>query len=122
MAAQRVGEHPVDLCEGAVDRRCRAVQSQSSRGDQSEDDNDGLVVAQHQRGQPVARAHAVAAADAALALDRDAELLQRGDVAPDCPAVDREPVGDLPAGRKGLRLEQLEELEQPGSGRQHAWK
>ena len=35
-----------------------------------------LVVAQHQRRQPVAGPEAVAAADASLALDRDAELLE----------------------------------------------
>ena len=79
-----------------------------------EHDRDGLVVAQHQRRQPVAGPHAVAAADAALALDRDAELLQRVDVAPDRAPVDAEVIRDLASRDERPRLEQLEQLEQPG--------
>jgi hypothetical protein len=112
----------MDLRERAVDRLSRAVRSQTPRGDEPEHHDDRLVVVQHQRGQPVARAHAVPAADSALPLDGDAELLQRGDVAPDGPTVDGEPVGDLPPCRERPRLEELEELEQPGSGRRHAAK
>ena len=81
--------------------------------DEAERDHDRLVVCEHERRQPVAGADAVAAADAALTLDRDVERLQRADVAPDRPAVDPEPVGDLAAGGERLRLQELEQLEQP---------
>src|ERR1043165_9898166 len=68
------------------------------------------------------RSPSPSAADAALALDGDAELLERRDVAPDRAGIDREPVGDLAAGRDGLGLQELEQLEQPGGGRRHARK
>ncbi len=93
-----------------------------ARGDEAEDDDDSLVVVQHQRRHPVPRAHAVTAADPALALDGNAERLQRGDVPPDRPAVDPELVGDLAAGRQRPCLEQFEQLQQAGSGRQHGRK
>ena len=69
----------------------------AARRHQPEHDDDRLGVGQHQRRQPVARPDAVAAADAALALDGDPELLQRGHVAADRPAVDPEQLGDLRA-------------------------
>ena len=47
----------------------------------------------------------MAAADAPLAFDRDAEGLQRGDVAPHGAPVDVEPSGDLRPRRRGLSLE-----------------
>jgi hypothetical protein len=53
-----------------------------------EHDDDRLLVAEHQRRQPVARPDPVAPADAALALDRDPELLQHADVAPRRARVD----------------------------------
>ena len=62
----------------------------------------------------------VAPADTALALDRDAEPLQRLDVAAHRPRVDLEPVGDLAAREQRLRLQELEELQQPGGRREHA--
>jgi hypothetical protein len=77
-----------------------------------------LVVVEHERRQPVARPDAVAAADAALSFDRDPELLQRRDVAPDGAPIDLQPLGDLGPRRNRLGLQQLEQLEQSG-GRCH---
>ena len=69
--------------------------------------------------KPVARAHVVAAADAALPLDQDAELLERRDVPAKRADVDLEQVRGLLARRDRLRLQGLEEREQPGGGRGH---
>ena len=80
---------------------------------------DRLVVVQHQRWHAVARTHAVPAADAALQELGIPVEGQRGDVPPDRAAVDPEPVRDLAAGDERLCLEQLEELEQAGGGREH---
>ncbi len=65
----------MDLRERTAGRGALGVQPEPLRRDEPERDDDGLVVAQHQRRQPVAGAHPVAAAGAPLALDRDAELL-----------------------------------------------
>jgi len=78
----------VDLREGTFDRLRRPGQPEPACRDDSECDDDGLVVVEHQRGKPVAGAYAVAASYPSLALDRNAELLQRGDVAPDGSAID----------------------------------
>ena len=98
----------------------RARQPEPSRRLHAERDRHRLVVREHERRQPVSGPDAVAAADAALALDRDAELLQRLDVAAHRSRVDLEPVGDLAARDERLRLEELEQLEQPGGRREHA--
>ena len=119
-AAQAVREHAMDLRERAVDRLGGAREAEPSRGERSERDDDGLVVREHERRKPVAGTDPIAAADAALALDRDAEILERGDVAPRRPPVDPEPVGDLATRDERLRLQQLEQLEQPGGRREHA--
>ena len=82
--------------------------------------HDRFVVAQHQGREPVARAHAVAAADAALPLDRDAELLERRDV-PAKRAGRRSragPASSLPVAT-GCVCRGLEEREQPGGWRGH---
>ncbi len=112
LPAQRRGQNPVDLRERAVDRVGRAVRPGAARREQAEHDDDRLLVAEHQRRQPVAGADPVAAADAALPLDRDPELLQHTDVAPCRARVDAESVGDLAPGRERTRLQQLEQLEQ----------
>ncbi len=113
LTAQRGGEHAQDLLERAVHRICLALGRETARADQAEHDRHGLVVGQHQRREAVAGADAVAAADAALPLDRDVERLQRRHVAPHGASVDLEPPRDLPAGRERLRLQDLEQLEQP---------
>ena len=116
-AAQRVGQHAVDLRQSAVDRAALAVEPLAAGGDEAEDDDDRLVLGQHQRRQPVAGPDAVPAADSALALDRDPELLERLDVPADGPRIDVERGGDLAPGRQRPRLEELEQLEEPGRRR-----
>ena len=81
----------MDLREHVVD-----VGPEPARGEQAEHHRHRVVLGQHERREPEAGSHAVAAADAALALDRDPELLERRDVAAHRAAVDLEPVGDLP--------------------------
>ena len=70
------------------------VEPQPARGDEPEDDCHRLVVAEHQRRQPVAGPETVAAAHASLALDRDAQLLERFDVPADSAPIDTKVVGD----------------------------
>ena len=103
----------MELLERAVDRRLLAREALAPCRDEPEHDDDRLVAGEHERRQPVARPHAVAAADASLTLDGDPELLERRDVAPHRPRVDLEAGGDLPAGRERTRLEELEQLEEP---------
>ena len=109
----------MDLCERTVDRVRRAAQAEPRGGDRPERDHDRLVVGEHERRQPVPGTDPIAAADATLPLDRDAELLEPHDVAPNRARVDREPIRNLPSRRHGLRLQELEELEQAGSRGEH---
>ena len=113
LAAQQRRQHPVDLRERCLRGVALAVEPEPPGRQQPERDGDRLVVAQHQRRQPVARPDAVAAADAALALHGDPELLERRDVAADGARADAEALGDLPSGGEGSCLEQLEQGEQP---------
>ena len=66
---------------------------------------------EHQRRDAVAGLEAVGAAAAALALDRDAEVAQGDDVAPDRADVDAEPPRELRARRRRAVLERLEQRE-----------
>src|SRR5262245_15057019 len=109
----------MDLCERALDRLLRAGQPEPPRRLHAERDGDRLVVGEHQRRQPIARADSVAPSDAALAFYRDPELLQRLDVAPNRARVDLELIRDLPPRDEGFRLEKLEELEKPGGRCEH---
>jgi hypothetical protein len=121
-AAERVRQHAVDLLQRAVHGRRRALEPEPARRDQPEHDHDRLLVVEHQRRQPVARPQPVAASDAALALDRDAELLQGGHVAAHRAPVDAEPVGDLATRRERPALQQLEQLEESRRGGEHVVK
>ena len=111
-SAQRRRQHPVDLLERALRIVAARVEPEPSRRGEPDHHHHDLVVAQHQRRQPVAGLEAVAAADAALAFDRDAELLQVVDVAAGGAAVDPEVARDLASAHDGPGLEQLEDLEQ----------
>lgn len=119
LAAQTYRQHPVDLLECTLDGGHLAGQPEPPRGEQAEHDRDGLVAGQHQRRQLVAGTHPVAAGETALTLDRNPELLERRDVAPDGPDVDAEPLGQLAPGRNRAGLERLEQLEQAKRGRGH---
>ena len=103
----------MDLLERALGMVATGVEPEPSRRGKPDHDHHDLVVAQHQRRQPVAGLQAIPAADATLALDRDPELLEVVDVAPHRAAVDAEVVRDLPSTRDRPGLEQLEHLEQP---------
>ena len=116
-APDTLGQHAMDLGERAVGT-VRA-QPETTGRDKPEDDGRGLVVGEHERRETEARLQAIAPADAALAFDRDSELLQRRDVAADRAAVDPELVRDLTTRRQRPCLEELEELEQAGGGRTH---
>jgi hypothetical protein len=120
--AQGAGQHPADLRESARYRIAGALQAQPLRGHEADDDHDRLVAGEHQRRQPVTEPHPVAAASTALAVDRDAELVQRCYVPANRPAVHAEPGGNLAARHDGTVLEQFQQLKQPGGGRAHAAK
>ena len=120
LAAESRRQHPVDLRERTVDGIRRAVGPGAAGREEAEHDHDRLLVLEHQGRQPVPRPDPVAAADAALALDRDSEFLQHVDVAARRARIDSEPVGDLAPGRERPRLEELEQFEQAGGGRGHA--
>ena len=87
--------------------------------DEPDGDRGRLVVGEHQRRQARPGAQAVAAADPGLAVDRDADVVQRDRVPAD------RPLGDTQVGRRRAavdhrpRLEHLEEREQPGGGPGH---
>ena len=83
-------------------------------GDHEPDRDRGrLVVGEHQRRESRPRPQAIAAAHARLAVDRDADVVQRDRVPAD------RPLGDAEVGRGRAtvdhrpRLEHLEEGEQP---------
>jgi len=118
--AERVRQHAVDLRERAVDRAALAAEPIAPRGHETENDDHRLVLREHERRQPIAGPHAVTAADPTLTFDRDPELLERLDVAAHGPRIDVERSRDLSPGRQGARLEELEQLEEPGGGREHA--
>ena len=113
-ASERVREHAMELLESAVDRRRFAREALPPSRDEPEHDDDRLVAGEHERRQPVAGPHAVAAADASLTLDGDSQILEGRDVAPHGARVDLEVGGDLPPRDERTRLEELEQLEEPG--------
>src|SRR5215218_3464804 len=96
------------------------VEPEASRRREPDHHHHDLVLAQHQRRQPVAGLQAIPAADATLALDRDSELLEVVDVAPDRAAVDAKSIRDLTAAGNRPGLEKLEDLEQSGGGGRHS--
>jgi hypothetical protein len=117
--AQAVGQDPPQLGQRAAGRVAGRVEAEAPGGDEREHGPGRLVVVEHERRHPVPRAQSVAAAEPALALDRDAERLERGDVAPDRPRVHLEAGGELRAGDQRAVLEDLEAGEHPGGGGRH---
>ncbi len=115
--AQGIRKDAVELHDRVLD-----VRSEPLRRHQPEHDRHRLVLGQHERRQPEPGPHAVAAADAALALDWNPELLERRHVAPHRAAVDLEPIGDLLAGRERPGLEELQQVEEAGAGFEHVPK
>ena len=98
----------IPILQRAVDRFGRACQSEPAGCDDAERDDHSFVVVEHQRRETEAWLDAVSAADAALPFDRNAQFVQRGDVAPNRPPVDLQPVRDLAPGRERLPLQELE--------------
>ena len=117
---QTVRQDAADLQECALGRLRRPGQPEPSRRLDSERDGHRLVVREHERRQPVAGTDAVPTPDTALPLHRDAELLQRADIATDRARVDLEPIRDLTTREQRLRLEQLEQLQESGRRGEHA--
>ena len=90
------------------------AESSEALGREQPDDRDQrFVVGEHQRGQLESTPEAVAARRAALGLDRDAHVLQPGDVATNRPWAHLEPVRDLLGVELPVHLEQLDEGEKP---------
>ena len=110
-AAQRVGKHAVDLRERPSRRVRRRSQPKAAGRDRTERDDDSLLVRKHER-RHLEPWPDRAASHTALTLDRDTQRLQPRDVPPHGPPVDLQPLGDLPPGGHGLRLEELEQIQQ----------
>lgn len=109
LAAEPGGKDPDELGERPVRGRALRVQPEALRRDEAEHDDDGFVVGQHQRREPVAGPHAVAASAPALTLHRDADLLQGDHVAAHRARVDAEVSRQLRPGRDRPALQRLEE-------------
>ena len=107
--AQGIGQHAVELGQGALDREPRGGQPQALGGEQAQHQGQRLLVGEHQGWQLEARPHPVAARPAPLGLDRDAHLLEAADVAADGARGDLEPLGDLRAAHLPVHLEQLQQ-------------
>ena len=88
--------------------------------DEPERDRGRLVVGEHQRRQARAGAEPVAAADAGLAVDRDADVVQRDRVPADRPLGHAEVGGGGAAVDHRPGLEHLEEREQAGGRPGHS--
>jgi hypothetical protein len=84
-------------------------------GDQEPEDNGRrFLVVEHQRRQPGPRAQAITTTHSGLAVDRDAEIVQRDDVAPDRPLADAQLTGGGSGVDHAQTLQQLQERKEAG--------
>ncbi len=104
------------ILAAAVSPAVRHRHPRAAAGDQAEQHGQRLVVAQHERGQPVAGGEPVAAVPAAHRLDGHVEVDQMVHVPPYGASLDAEPVGELGHRAGAARLEQFEEGEHAAGG------
>ena len=91
----------MELRERAVDRLVRGGKPEPPSREHTERDDDRFVIRQHQRRKSIPGTDPIAASHAPLALDGNAEVLQRLDVPAHGPRVDLEAIGDLTTGDSG---------------------
>jgi hypothetical protein len=115
-----VRQHAVELGEGALDRVRGGGEPDAPAGEQAQHDGQRLFAGEHERRQLVAGAQPVAARAADLGADRDADLLERRDVAAHGPGRHAEPARQVGAGEAVVRLQQLEQGEQAGGRMLHS--
>ncbi|GAA3187953.1 hypothetical protein GCM10010451_41810 [Streptomyces virens] len=118
-AAQPVGQHLLQLGEGAYGGLADALDGLPGGGAQSDGDGDGLLVVQQQRRQLGARAQLVAAAGAGAGVDGVAQLAQPVHVAADGAGTDAQPFGQRGAGPLAVCLEQGQQTQQTCRGLHH---
>jgi hypothetical protein len=103
--ALRLREEPVELCERTLHRRPRRGEPEALRRKEPDDHHQRLFVAEHQRGQLEAAAKPVPAGRTPLRLDRDAHVLEPGDVSAHCPRAHLEPACHLLGSELAVHLE-----------------
>jgi hypothetical protein len=108
----QLGQRPRRRLLDAVHRPARGGQAEPDA------DRDGLVVVEQQRRDRGPRGQPVAARRAGRGVDPVAEPAERSMSFADRPAGDPQPVGELRPAPPGAALEQAEEPQQPGRGRQ----
>ena len=97
-----------------------AGQAEAARGQESHRQGQRLLVREHHRRQLVAGDQHVAAVAAVLDRDRNAEVLEPRDVAPQGAAVHAQAGGELRSAQAAVGLQQLEGGEDPRGGVVHA--
>jgi hypothetical protein len=98
LALRGRGECGADLVGGALDRGGKRDQPLLDREACQRDQQRGLACGEVDRRKLVVGVERVAAAAAAIGLDRHAGVLQRFEVAIDRPQRDAEPIGELLGG------------------------
>jgi hypothetical protein len=119
---QVVGHHPLELGLGALRGGRGLGQPQTARRQQPERQGQGFVVGEHHGRQLEAGHQAVAAVAAALGHDRDAQLLELGDVAAQRAAVDFQPARQFGAAQPPMGLQQFKHREHTRSRGIHGGK
>jgi hypothetical protein len=109
-AREPLRKHPGDLRERAL---C-AGKAALVGDEEAEEDRRRLLVREHHRRETGARPEPVAAAEAGLAVDRDADLVESDRVPSDRPGAHAELVRGSGSVDDGAALQQLEEREKSG--------
>ena len=116
-APAEVGRHDaLELGLRARHARRGAGQPQAARGQEPHGKRQRLLVREHHRRQLVARHEHVPAVTAVLDGDRDAEILEPRDVAPQGAAVHAQAGGQIRPAHLAVGLQQLQDGEDAGGG------
>ena len=102
------GHDALELGAGALHGLAGLGQAKLLCGQQPKRQRDGLVIGKHHRGEFVAGAQLVGSVTPTLGQDRDAQVLQHVDVAPQGADIDFQAFGQGRAGHLSVRLQQLQ--------------
>ncbi|MFN8538071.1 MAG: hypothetical protein U0232_11420 [Thermomicrobiales bacterium] len=106
--AQVGRQDALDFRQCGLDRGGIGGEADPPRGEQAERQPQRLVLGEHQRRQLEVGSQAVAAVPPLLGVDRDAQVLQHGDVATHGAAVDFEARGEFRAAEATVNLQEFE--------------